>query len=57
MKRQKGRKGNQQMELMNEGLVVLDLEAGSKEEVVEKIAGVMDKQGRLEDKEGYVADV
>lgn len=45
------------MELMNEGLVVFDLEAGSKEEVVTKIAEVMDRQGRLRDKEGYVADV
>ena len=45
------------MELMNEGLVVFDLEAASPEETVSKIAGVMEKQGRLNDRAAYVADV
>ena len=38
------------MELMNEGLVVFDLEAASPEETVSKIAGVMEEQGRLNDR-------
>ena len=45
------------MELMNEGLVVFDLEAASPEETVSKIAGVMEEQGRLNDRAAYVADV
>lgn len=45
------------MELMNEGLIVFDMEADSKEEVILNIAGVMEKQGRLKDKAAYVADV
>lgn len=45
------------MELMNEGLIVFDLEAASPEETVSKIAGVMEEQGRLNDRAAYVADV
>lgn len=45
------------MELMNEKLVLFDLEAESKEEVVAEIAGRMEVQGRLKDKKGYVIDV
>lgn len=45
------------MELMNEKLVLFDLEAESKEEVVAEIAGRMEVQGRLKDKKGYVMDV
>ncbi|MBS7008652.1 PTS sugar transporter subunit IIA [Anaerostipes sp.] len=45
------------MELMNEGLIVFDMEAETKEAVVAKIADVMDRQGRLRNKNGYVADV
>lgn len=45
------------MELMNEGLVVFDLKAGSPEETVSQIAGIMERQGRLNNREAYVKDV
>ena len=44
-------------ELMNEAIVMFDVEANSAEEVIRLIADAMDKDDRLSDKEGYVADV
>ena len=44
-------------ELMNEAIVMFDVEANSAEEVIRLIADAMDKDDRLFDKEGYVADV
>ena len=44
-------------ELMNEAIVMFDVEANSAEEVIRLIADAMDKDDRLIDKEGYVADV
>lgn len=45
------------MELMDKNLVLFDVEASSKEEVIGLITDAMDKGGRLLDKEGYRADV
>lgn len=45
------------MELMSKDLVLFDVEASTKEEVIGLITGAMDKGGRLLDKEGYLADV
>lgn len=45
------------MELMTSDLIVFDLDASTKEEVIEKLADAMDKGGRLNSKEGYVKDV
>lgn len=45
------------MELMDKNLVLFDVEASAKEEVIGLIADAMDKGGRLLDKEGYLADV
>ena len=42
---------------MNEAIVMFDVEANSAEEVIRLIADAMDKDDRLIDKEGYVADV
>lgn len=44
-------------ELMNENIVLFDVEASNKEDVIRLIADLMDKDGRLEDKEGYIEDV
>lgn len=44
-------------ELMSDAIVMFDMEAESAEEIIRKIADMMDKDGRLIDKEGYVADV
>jgi mannitol/fructose-specific phosphotransferase system IIA component (Ntr-type) len=44
-------------ELMNGEIVMFDVEAGSAEEIIRLIADAMDKDDRLIDKEGYVADV
>lgn len=44
-------------ELMAKELVMFDVEASTKEEVISIIAEEMRKDGRLIDKEGYVADV
>ena len=45
------------MDLMSRSLVLLDVEASSKEEVIRHIANVMEEDGRLIDKTGYVGDV
>lgn len=45
------------MELMSRALVLLDVEASSKEEVIRHIADAMEADGRLIDKAGYVGDV
>lgn len=45
------------MELMDKNLVLFDVEASSKEEIIGLITDAMDKGGRLLDKEGYRADV
>ena len=44
-------------ELMSDAIVMFDVEAESAEEVINMIADAMDKDDRLIDKEGYVADV
>jgi mannitol/fructose-specific phosphotransferase system IIA component (Ntr-type) len=44
-------------EVMSEKIVLLDAEANSSEEVIRLIAGLMDADGRLNDQEGYIADV
>ena len=44
-------------ELMSKEIVMFDAEAGSAEEVIRMIADAMDADGRLIDKEGYIADV
>lgn len=45
------------MEIMSRFLVLLDVEASGKEEVIRRIADAMEADGRLIDKEGYVSDV
>lgn len=45
------------MELMDKNLVLFDVEASTKEEVIGLITDAMDKGGRLINKEGYLADV
>lgn len=45
------------MELINESLILFDLKAENKEEVVNQIAEAMDKEERLVDKTGYAQDV
>ena len=45
------------MELMSRALVLLDVEASSKEEVIQRIADAMEADGRLIDKAGYIGDV
>ena len=45
------------MELMSQDLVLFDVEASTKEEVIGHITDAMDKGGRLLDREGYLADV
>lgn len=44
-------------ELMSKELVMFDVEADSAEDVIRIIADAMEKDGRLLDKEGYIADV
>jgi fructose PTS system EIIA component len=44
-------------EIMNKNLIVLDMEAKSKEEVIRKLAKVIQNSGRLNDYEGYTAQV
>lgn len=44
-------------ELMSREIVMFDVEAGSAEEVIRLIADAMEKDDRLTNKEGYVADV
>ncbi len=44
-------------ELMSDEIVMFDVEANSAEEVIRLIADAMDADGRLIDKEGYIADV
>lgn len=43
--------------LMSDAIVMFDVEAESAEEIIRRIADMMDEDGRLIDKEGYVADV
>ena len=45
------------MELMSNDLVLFDVEASTKEEVIGLITDAMDKGGRLLNKDGYLADV
>lgn len=44
-------------ELMSNEIVMFDVEASSKEEIIDIISEAMDRDGRLNDKDGYVADV
>lgn len=44
-------------ELMSDAIVLFDVEAESAEGIIRMIADAMDKDDRLIDKEGYVADV
>ena len=43
--------------LMNENLVVLDLQGNDKMSVIEELVNVLDKEGRLLDKDAYFKDV
>lgn len=43
--------------LIDEGLILLDEEATSKEEIIEKIADLLEAGGKLADKEGYIQAV
>lgn len=45
------------MELMDTALILFDVEAPTKEDVIAALAAAMDADGRLSSKEGYVADV
>lgn len=45
------------MELMSRSLVLLDVEASTKEEVIQRIADAMELDGRLINKVGYIGDV
>ncbi len=45
------------MELINEELIQFGLAAKNEKEVIETIAGTMEKQGRLESTDDYVQDV
>ena len=42
---------------MSKEIVMFDVDAKDRDEVINLIADAMDKDGRLIDKEGYVADV
>lgn len=42
---------------MSNEIVMFDVEASSKEEIIDIISEAMDRDGRLNDKDGYVADV
>lgn len=44
-------------ELITKELLVLDLEADSKEQVIEKMAKLIEKQGRLHELAGFLAQV
>lgn len=44
-------------ELMTRGLVLFDMEADSREEVISKMADLMNTDGRLLDRNGYETDV
>lgn len=44
-------------ELINKNLVVFDAKAETAEDVIKMIAGLMEKEDRLTDIEGYIADV
>lgn len=45
------------MELITEGIVLFDVEATGKEDVIEQLADAMAADGRLVDRDQYVADV
>lgn len=44
-------------ELMSKEIIMFDVEAGTRDEVIEIIADAMYKDGRIINKEGYIADV
>lgn len=44
-------------ELINTNIVLFDVDATEKEQVIRLIADAMDKDGRIIDKEGYIQDV
>lgn len=44
-------------ELISNEIVMLDVDADSSEEVIRMVADIMEADGRLIDKEGYIADV
>lgn len=44
-------------ELMSKEIVLFDVEASTKEEIINIISDAMDRDGRLIDKDGYIADV
>ena len=44
-------------ELIANDIILFDLEAETKQEIIEKLTDAMDKDGRLEDKDKYMADV
>lgn len=43
--------------LINKEMIVLDMEAKTKEEVIEKLAKLIEKQGKLSNLEEYIAQV
>lgn len=43
--------------LINKEMIVLDMEAETKDEVIEKLAKLIEKQGKLENLEEYIAQV
>lgn len=43
--------------LINKEMIVLDMEAETKEEVIEKLAKLIEKQGKLENIDEYIAQV
>lgn len=44
-------------ELINKNLILLDVKAQSKEEVIEILADLLEKENRLNDKEQFIQDV
>ena len=44
-------------ELISSEIVMLDIDANSPEEIIRVVADIMEADGRLIDKEGYIADV
>ena len=45
------------MDLINEKLIKLDIEKNKKEEIIRELAGLIDKENRLNDYEKYVSQV
>lgn len=48
---------NMEKQLISENIVLFDMEASNKEEIIRQIADAMDEDQRLESKEGYIQDV